>query len=149
MIDLDLELVEELCVDGFNHLAYGIEELAYRWSQLLAHQLNKGGVACQLADNAFVQIADYARANQLADEFDIELLHQRLDEYARQYCLIATDLIFKGLETVTHAVKPADIATFLGRKLNGNYQGETGNRFNRRWLGMRLKHQMGPSAIKL
>jgi hypothetical protein len=72
----------------------------------------------------------------------------------------ATDLVFKKqntlqafyprlLETLTHAVKPADIATFLGRKLNGNYQGEMGNRFNKRWLGSRIKHQMGPVAIKM
>jgi hypothetical protein len=143
----------------------------------LAHQLNKCGIACQLVDNAFVQIADYARANQLANELDVEFLHQRLDEFARQYCPIvtdlnlsyhwslmqaeyATDLVFKRqdtlqafypslLETLTHAVKPADIATFLGRKLNGNYQGEMGNRFNKRWLGTRLKHQMGPVSLKL
>jgi hypothetical protein len=72
----------------------------------------------------------------------------------------ATDLVFKNrdvlqafyphlLETLTHAVKPADIATFLGRKLNGNYQGELGNRFNKRWLGTRIKHQMGPVSIKM
>jgi hypothetical protein len=73
---------------------------------------------------------------------------------------MTTDLIFKSqdtlqavnpplLETLTHAVKPADIATFLGRKLNGNYQGEMGNRFNKRWLGTRIKHQMGPVSIKM
>jgi DNA-binding transcriptional ArsR family regulator len=72
----------------------------------------------------------------------------------------ATDLVFKNrdalqafyphlLETLTHAVKPADIATFLGRKLNGNYQGEMGNRFNKRWIGTRIKHQMGPVSIKM
>lgn len=143
----------------------------------LAHQLNERGVDYQLVDNAFVQIADYATANQLANEMDVELLHHRLDEFARQYCPIitdlslsyhwslmqaeyATDLVFKSqdtlqafypslLETLTHAVKPADIATFLGRKLNGNYQGEMGNRFNTRWLGTRLKHQMGPVSLKL
>jgi hypothetical protein len=72
----------------------------------------------------------------------------------------STDLIFKSqetlqafyphlLETLTHVVKPADIATFLGRKLTGNYQGEIGNRFNKRWLGTRIKHQMGPVSIKM
>jgi hypothetical protein len=25
-------------------------------------------------------------ANQLANELDVEILHQRLDEFARQYC---------------------------------------------------------------
>jgi hypothetical protein len=126
----------------------------------LANQLKQRGIAYKMLDNAFVHIDDYARANQLANEFDVELLHQHLDEFARQYCPVitdlkltyywsvmqseyATDLVFKSreplqafypplLETLTHAVKPADIATFLGRKLaqRGNYQGEMGNRFN-------------------
>jgi hypothetical protein len=143
----------------------------------LANQLKQRSIAYKMLDNAFVHIDDYAAANQLANEFDVELLHQRLDEFARQYCPVitdlklayywsvmqseyATDLVFKSretlqafyphlLETLTHAVKPADIATFLGRKLNGNYQGEMGNRFNRRWIGTRIKHQMGPVSIKM
>jgi len=143
----------------------------------LAHQLRKHRIAFETLDNAFVHIANYDIANQLAREFEVETLHLRLDELAQQYCPVvadlqltyhwsimqaeyATDLIFKSqntlqafypilLETLTHAVKPADIATFLGRKLNGNYQGELGNRFNKRWLGTRLKHQMGPISIKL
>ena len=45
-------------------------------------------------------------------------------------------------------MKP-DIATFLGRKLNGNYQDEMGNRFNTRIEGMRIKHTMGPVSIKM
>lgn len=143
----------------------------------LANQLKERGIAYEMLDNAFVHIADFAVANQLAHEFKIDILHRRLDEFAQQYCPVitdlrlhyhwsimqteyATDLVFKSretlqafypslLETLTHAVKPADIATFLGRKLNGNYQGELGNRFNQRWLGTRLKHQMGPLAIKM
>ena len=120
---------------------------------------------------------DYTLANQLANELDVESLRQRLDTFAQLYCPVvtelelayqwsilqaeyATDLVFKSqetlqafyphlLETLTHAVKPADIATFLGRKLSGNYQGEMGNRFNKRWLGTRIKHQMGPVSIKM
>jgi hypothetical protein len=143
----------------------------------LANQLKQRGVAHKMLDNAFVHIDDYAVANQLANEFNVEILHQRLDGFAQQYCPVvtelkltyywsvmqaeyATDLVFKSpdtvqafyphlLETLTHAVKPADTATFLGRKLNGNYQGEMGNRFNRRWIGTRIKHQMGPVSIKM
>jgi hypothetical protein len=143
----------------------------------LANQLPKHGIAYEMLDNAFVHIADYAVANQLANEFEVEILPQRLDELAQQYCPVvtelrlnyhwsimqaeyATDLVFKSrntlqafyphlLETLTHAVKPADIATFLGRKLNGNYQGEMGNRFNQRWIGTRIKHQMGPVSVKM
>jgi hypothetical protein len=143
----------------------------------LANQLKQRGIAYKMSDNAFVHIDDYTIANQLANEFDVEILHQRLDEFAQQYCPVivelkltyywsimqseyATDLVFKSrdtlqafyphlLETLTHAVKPADMATFLGRKLNGNYQGEMGNRFNKRWIGSRIKHQMGPVSIKM
>lgn len=143
----------------------------------LANQLQERGIAFQMLDNAFVHLADCAAANQLAKELDIEALHRRLDELAHQYCPVvadlrlayhwsimqaeyATDLVFRSrptlqafypslLETLTHAVKPADIATFLGRKLNGNYQDEMGNRFNKRWLGTRIKHQMGPVSIKM
>lgn len=151
----------------------------------LANQLKQRGIACKMLDNAFVHIDNYAVANQLANEFDVEILHQRLDEFAQQYCPVvtqlnastgsaqrltyywsimqseyATDLVFKSrdalqafypflLETLTHAVKPADLATFLGRKMNGNYQGELGNRFNRRWIGTRIKHQMDPVSIKM
>jgi hypothetical protein len=72
----------------------------------------------------------------------------------------ATDIIFRNqaalqrfypqlVETLIQAVKPADIATFLGRKLHSNYQDEMGNRFNRRWLGTRIKHTMGPVTIKM
>jgi len=143
----------------------------------LATKLKERGIAFEMLDNALVQIGDYALANQLAADLDIETLHQRLDELAGQYCQAATklelsyhwsimqaeyatDLVFKSqttlqafyphlLETLTHAVKPADIATFLGRKLHGNYQGELGNRFNKRWLGTRIKHQMGPVSLKM
>jgi hypothetical protein len=104
-------------------------------------------------------------------------LHAKLDSFAQAYCPVATalglqygwsiwqakyatDLIFKCqqtlqafyphlLETLIQAVKPADIATFLGRKMHGNYQGEMGNRFNECWLGTRIKHHMGPVSIKM
>lgn len=143
----------------------------------LAAALKQEGVAFELADNAFLSIADYERANELSDELDIEALHSKLDIYTAQFCPLvktldlpvhwsimqaeyATDVVFKSpttlnamfphlLETLIQAVKPADVATFLGRKLNGNYQGDMGNRFNKRWLGRRLRHQMGPVAIKL
>ena len=56
---------------------------------------------------------------------------------------------FGYIETLIQAVKPVDIAAFLGRKLHGNYQRELGNRFNLRWLGRPIRHQMGPVAIKM
>src|SRR6185503_8051907 len=56
-------------------------------------------------------------------------------------------------ETLTraaiHAVKPENVATFLGRKLHGNYQDEMGNDFHTRIEGTRMKHCMGPVSIKM
>jgi hypothetical protein len=143
----------------------------------LAAQLSKEGIAFEQIDNAFLRIADFNRANELADTFDMAAIHRKLDYLAGQYCPAvkqlellydwsimqaeyATDIVFKCqstlqviyphlLESLIQAVKPADIASFLGRKLHGNYQDEMGNRFNKRWLGTRLKHQMGPVSIKM
>jgi hypothetical protein len=143
----------------------------------LARQLAQRGIPFVRQDNAFLEIADFAMANALAAQLDIDSLHAKLDALAQSYCPVAnllgltyswsiaqaeyaTDLIFKEqatlqafyphlLETLIQAVQPADVATFLGRKLHGNYQGEAGNRFNVRWLGRRIKHQMGPVEIKM
>jgi hypothetical protein len=72
----------------------------------------------------------------------------------------ATDVVFKKqadlkelygsiVRTAIHSVKPENIASFLGQKLHGNYQGEMGNRFNTRILGTRIKHQMGAISLKM
>jgi hypothetical protein len=72
----------------------------------------------------------------------------------------AMDIIFKDrqklsivydslIRAAVHTVKPDHIATFLGRKLNGNYQGEAGNYFTTRIQGTCIRHAMGPSAIKM
>lgn len=144
---------------------------------LLATLLKRRGIAFVLQDNAFVRIADFDRANQLVQHLRIDSLHQKLDRVARFYCPVskdlqiayhwsimqaeyATDIVFKQqkdlqtiyphlLETLTHSVKPENIATFLGQKLHGNYKGEMGNRFDVRLLGSRIKHRMGPVSIKM
>jgi hypothetical protein len=71
----------------------------------------------------------------------------------------ATDIIFNRQQdlqaiyehltrTAIHTVKPENIASFLGRKLHGNYQDQMGNNFNTRIEGTRIKHSMGPVSIK-
>jgi hypothetical protein len=143
----------------------------------LAAQLADQSTAYAVVDNAFGHIADYAQANQLAAQWDCQWLRAKLDAWASQYCPVvdslhlsyywslmqveyALDLVFKTpatlsafyphlLETLILAVKPQDIATFLGKKLHGNYQGEVGNNLNTRMLGTRIKHHMGPASIKM
>ena len=143
----------------------------------LAHRLKQEGIGFTLLDNAFVNIADWPRAQELADTFPIAYLHHELDRLAAQWCPVvryfetgyhwslmqveyATDIVFNRQEdlaplydalvhTAIHAIKPDNVATFLGRKLHGNYQDELGNDFHTRIEGTRIKHHMGPVCLKL
>jgi hypothetical protein len=143
----------------------------------LATKLKKNEISDQMRENAFLDIADFNKAQELSDKIRVEDLHQTLDIFAQRYCPIikkyqlayrwsimqaeyATDIIFKNQEdlkviyetlvrTAIHSVKPENIASFLGQKLHGNYQGEMGNKFNTRILGTRIKHQMGSVSIKM
>lgn len=144
---------------------------------LLAYRLRRKGIAFELHDNAFLTIADFATANQLAQDLHLDNLHRTLDRLAMAYCPVikalgvayhwsimqceyATDIVFKHqrhlqaiysllVESLIHSVKPENIASFLGQKMHGNYQGEMGNDFNVRPLGTRIKHRMGPVTIKM
>jgi len=143
----------------------------------LAAKLNKRGINYALIDNAMVNVGDWQRAQKLSDDLAVEQLHRALDRFALKYCPVmkafevkyhwtimqaeyATDIIFKRQEdlqaiyetiirTAIHTVKPENVATFLGRKLNGKYQDEMGNNFNTRIEGTRLRHSMGKVAIKM
>jgi len=145
--------------------------------QVLARQLTRKGIAYTLLDNAFSAIANWARAQQLADSWDVHRLHRQLDRLAIAYCPVlrhfpagvhwsvmqveyATDVVFARqaefqplyealTHTAIHAVKPDHVATFLGRKLTAGYQDELGNDFSTRIQGTRIKHSMGWAAIKL
>lgn len=143
----------------------------------LASQMNKKNISYELADNVFLNIGSFDKAQRLLDDFRVEPLHRLLDRFAKQYCPIinqlnltyhwsimqveyATDIIFKRqadlkpiyehlTRTAIHTIKPDHIATFLGRKIHGLYQDEFGNNFNTRIEGTRIKHAMGPVAIKM
>jgi hypothetical protein len=145
--------------------------------QVLARQLQRKGIAYTLLDNAFVAIADWPRAQALADAWDVPRLHRQLDRLATTYCPVladfpagvhwsclqveyATDVVFHRqaefqplyealTHTAIHAVKPDHVATFLGRRLTAGYQDEVGNDFSTRIEGTRIKHHMGWAAIKL
>ena len=142
----------------------------------LASQLRKRKIDYRLLDNAFVQIGDWERA-QIVNGLEARRIHRKWDEFAQTYCPIfrafgvqyhwsvdqceySTDIVFRKqadvaaiyenlARTAIHTVKPDNIATFLGRKLNAQYEGEMGNRFNIRIEGTRIKHTMGPVSLKL
>lgn len=143
----------------------------------LARRLSEEGIDFTLIDNAFVDIADFDRAQEIADDFSVRALHTRLDDLARLLCPVirhfhsgyywslmqveyATDLIFNSAEelaplfdhlvrTAAHAVKVDQIATFLGRRLDARFVGEIGNRFHTRIEGTSIKHHMKRASIKM
>lgn len=143
----------------------------------LAASLSRHGISWTLMDNAFSDISDFNQAQSLGDSFTVDSLHIKLDSLAQRFCPVikkfdlryhwsimqaeyATDIVFKHQKdlqaiyghltrTAIHTVKPDNIATFLGRKLNANYRGEMGNNFNTRIEGTRIKHTMGPVSIKM
>lgn len=143
----------------------------------LAARLKRHKVGFTLIDNAFVDIDDFERAQQLADGMRPKTLHHKLDQYTREFCPAAseftagyhwslmqieyaTDIVFRRREdlaplydtlvrTAVHAVRAEHVATFLGRKLDPRYTGEVGNDFNTRIQGTRIRHQMGRSTLKM
>jgi len=143
----------------------------------LATKLTKRKISYVLRENAFLSIEDFTKAQELSDSIKVSDLHRVLDGFAQKYCPVfqeygltyhwstsqveyATDIVFKRQEdlrllydqivrTAIHSVKPENIATFLGRKLHANYQGDLGNNFNTRIQGTRIKHHMGASSIKM
>ncbi|MFH2030894.1 MAG: MarR family transcriptional regulator, partial [Bacteroidota bacterium] len=144
---------------------------------ILANELKQNGIAFTMVDNAFDSIADADKAQELSDNLSIEKMHRKLDEFAWRFCPVyqdfhlhyhwsimqseyATDIVFKRqadlqkiyselVATAIHTVKPENIATFLGHKLDDRFQGEIGNNYNVRIEGSRIKHSMKDVSIKM
>ena len=143
----------------------------------LARQLKREGLSYRLLDNAFVEVQAWERAQQISDQLRVEHLHRQLDQWAQRYCPVlpdfalnyhwsvdqaeySTDVVFVDQKRLTaiyepltrlavQAVRAEHVATFLGKKLNANFQQEAGNRFDIRIQGTRIKHTMGPVSIKM
>ena len=143
----------------------------------LAAGLNRRGMKYRQVENGFLEIEDFAEAQKLADTWSVPKLQRHLDRVAKKFCPViryfpsgyhwsltqvefSTDVVFKSqadlqplyetmVRTAIHAVKPEQVATFLGKKVAPQYQGEIGNDFHTRIEGTRIKHHMGPVAIKM
>ena len=126
-----------------------------------------------------MRIDDCRRAQRFADRFVKKNFPRILEAFARKvnpllndllqgmqhYWVIdqaeyATDILFKDraalkdlypnlLRHATVCFSAEDVLTFLGRKLNGNFQGEVMNSFKKRWPGARVKHRMKGNWIKM
>ena len=143
----------------------------------LARQLDKKGIRYEQVENAFVRIDDFEEAQKLADPFPVKRLHRLLDRCAKKFCPVisrfgsgvhwsivqaeyATDILFKDrqslspiyeelIRTLSHAIKPDNIAMFLGKRLDPRYEGELGGQFSTRIEGHSIRHYMGKNGIKM
>jgi hypothetical protein len=145
----------------------------------LARALDRRGVRYEKIENAFVHIDDCELAQHLADSFVrlkwqkiLNAFARRVNPllktllYGRQYYWIidqseyATDIIFKDRSSLKDLYKnlqrhaavcfgAEDIMTFMGRRLNGNFQGEIASHYKKRWPGARIKHWMKANWIKM
>ena len=135
------------------------------------------GIDFASADNAFVRIADFARAQELADSLNPDLLHRHLDRYARLCCPVldvfeqtyhwsimqaeySTDLVFKSEQILRPlyeqlareavlSVKAEHVATFLGKKITTQLAAEIGSRLSTRIEGTCIKHKLGSCSVKI
>jgi hypothetical protein len=143
----------------------------------LGRQLAAQGIGFAMADNAFVRVDDWQRAQELADAFSPDLLHRVLDRYAAQCCPVlevfgqtyhwslmqveyATDLAFRSAATLgplyeqltrqsVLSVKAPQIASFLGRHITPQLAQELGSQFSTRIEGTCIKHRFGDASIKM
>jgi hypothetical protein len=152
-------------------------EVYFNGHNWLASKLNEAGIEYLMGDNAFVDIADFEKAQEISDSFDVKILHRLLDDFAEAFCPIvksfgikyhwsvmqveySIDIVFRKqrqlkeiydhlVATAVHTIKPDRIATFLGRRIYGHFKGEMGNQYDVRKEGIRIKHTMGKVWIKM
>ena len=143
----------------------------------LARQLTAEGIGYRMADNAFVRIDDWQRAQDLADSLSPDRLHRALDGYAARCCPVsevfgqsyhwslmqveyATDLAFRSTATLgplyeqlirqtVLSVKAEHVASFLGRPITAHLAQEIGSQFSTRIEGTCVKHRFGKCSIKM
>ena len=143
----------------------------------LARRLTAEGIGYTMADNAFIRIDDWRRAQELADSLSPDRLHRTLDRYAERCCPVsevfgqsyhwslmqveyATDLVFRSTTTLgplyeqlvrqsVLSVKAEQVASFLGRQITPLLAQEIGSQFSTRIEGTCIKHHFGKCSIKM
>jgi hypothetical protein len=145
----------------------------------LARKLSRQGVAFRKVDNAFVWLADAARAQQAVARFWRRDWPKFLDQLARRvnplladwlagqnyYWVIdqaefSTDVLFTE-RTVLERLRPrlyqhaalcfdaAQVMTFLGRRYRETFAGEVRTHWHRREPGAAVKHWVKGNAVKM
>lgn len=144
---------------------------------ILSGEMDRNKINYTMLDNSFDFISDFHKAQELSDSLNIRKLHECFDELSQKYCPVishfnqnyhwsimqaeyATDIIFKDqkhlqsiyselIKTAIHTIKPDNVATFLGQKVDPRYKGEIGNNYHIRIEGSRIKHTMRMNSIKM
>ena len=145
----------------------------------LARQLDQQHIGYRQHDNAFLTIDDLATAQALADQLTRKKWQRLLEALARrvnpllggflQGCAyawvtdqaeFATDVLFRDRQALQqlyprllqHAAlqfSAEDILSFLGKKLDGRFQGELTGDLKKRPQGFRVKHRYDGNWIKM
>ena len=142
----------------------------------LARQMQKAGIDFSELDNCFVDISDYEKAQEIADSFDPQRLHECLNGHAKRFCACylrwpsvhwsisqieyATDIVFKSAQILptlykelvrgaVGEVEAEDVYRFMGKRLTKASADEVSSRLNTYVQGTRLKHTLGHSSIKM
>jgi predicted transcriptional regulator len=152
-------------------------QVYFNGHNILASELDEAGISYTMVDNAFDNIDNFEKAQEIVDNLDVKRIHKKLDGLAAKFAPVhkdfnqvyhwsifqveyATDIVFKKqsylqaiysdlVATAIHTVKPKNISTFLGKKLDPRYTGEVGNNYHTRIEGSRIKHVMGNNSIKM
>lgn len=152
-------------------------QIYFNGHNIVNKTMERKGINNVMLDNAIIETDSFNIAQEISDKLKIEKIHKKLDEFANLYCPVikyfpskyhwsimqseySTDIIFKHqrdlkliyenlTRTAIHAIKPENIATFLGKKVHPLYQGEMGNRLSTRIEGTCIKFKMGSTSIKM
>ena len=143
----------------------------------LETKLKASDIDYAMADNSFIRIDDFAKAQALSDQLKPDNLHHILDHYARMCCPVqeefqqqyhwslmqteySTDLVFRTdaiLQSLYEelsrqaiiCVKAENVSSFLGKKITPQLVQELGSRFATRIEGTCIKHYMGSVSVKM
>lgn len=145
----------------------------------LARQLDKQGIGYRQHDNAFLALDDVAKAQALADRLTSKkwprflnalarrvnpllagLLKGRTYDWVTDQCEFALDVLFKDRQALHHLYprllehallqfSAEDILSFLGKKLDGRFQGELTGDLKKRPQGFRIKHRYDGNWLKM
>lgn len=141
----------------------------------LATQLRQAGIEFKMDDNSFVEIADWKRAQDLAQSFSVATWERKFHELAARFCPVvekfkrgyhwtvmqveySLDVVFTRREQLAPlyeqisrhavlAVRVADMARFWSKRYSP--EAEATSEFKTLVEGTRIKHTLGRQSLKM